>query len=597
MDLSGQSRVRFLRGSAILAMTAAFIHNAALSWGKWGDLLIDCGMDLEDARMLLEPGHRLYINPLYQFGPLAPYFNTLLFKLFGVNSWVLCYAGLATAALMTCVLYRTARLFIGRLGAALAAIAFLYFCAFAHLTPNGSFNFVLSYRSCAKYGALLAMASGYFLIRHAMKNRARDFWIAAILLALAGLTKIESLTAATAAHLTFVVGALWMRKFSWKLHLPGYASAVALVLGVYGYFYSVAGKSLFVDNILQQALLPNYLLYAQKILGTDNLLVSLAAIVQSLLFLVIACAPAVVFERLIKRSQNQDWINSACLGVVCGFSALLLFMTEKLEIAFRFVPALALAVVIGLVWRAYKNPEKRAECLPLAILWALVLGSLCRMTFRTISYHYGFYLLPPALPALAIFMFGTLPSFWPSRPRFRTLCAYTGIGIFIGLTANHLQYSLPAYAERTVQIATARGSMRIRANQILEFKGEHVLVPTGDYWRDVIRFLLELPHDSKVLIVPHGSSALTFFCGLDNPYKDYLLCVPTLHGRFDDDEFLALVQAQRPDFIIRSAMDLSEYDQTSFGDSYSKKTWAWLAPQYDVFKIYGPRYIVILKRK
>jgi hypothetical protein len=162
---SKASRLR--RWIAIAAIAAASLHNAALSWGKWGDLLIDCGMDLEDARMLLEPGHTLYVNPLYPYGPLIPHFNALLFKIFGVHLAVFWAAGLCAAALMTVVMYRTARLFIGRLGSASAAIAFLYCCAFAQLTPNGSFNFVFSYRSCAQYGALLAMSSVYFLIRHA----------------------------------------------------------------------------------------------------------------------------------------------------------------------------------------------------------------------------------------------------------------------------------------------------------------------------------------------------------------------------------------------------------------------------------------------
>src|ERR1043165_3025530 len=212
------SRILLKRWAAIAAICAAFIHNAILSWGKWGDLLIDCGMDLEDARMLLEPGHTLYVNPLYPYGPLIPHFNALLFKIFGVHLGVFWAAGLSAAALMTLVIYRTARLFIGRLGSAAAAVAFLYCCAFAQLTANGSFNFIFSYRSCAQYGALLALGSVYFLIRHVKEGKRKkekgkngrtvDFYISVLLLALAGLTKLEVLTAAALAHLVFIVGAL-----------------------------------------------------------------------------------------------------------------------------------------------------------------------------------------------------------------------------------------------------------------------------------------------------------------------------------------------------------------------------------------------------
>ncbi len=613
MPSENPNRGRLQRWAAILAMTLAFIHNAALSWGKWGDLLIDCGMDMEDARMLLEPAHTLYVNPLYPYGPLIPHFNALLFKIFGINSWVLCGAGLVSAALMTCVLYRIARLFIGRLGSAVAAISFLYICAFAQLTVNGSFNFVLSYRSCAQYGALFAAASTFFLIRHARKNKPRDFWIAAAFLALAGLTKIEALTAGAAAHIAFIAGAFWTRRCSWKLHLPGYAAAVAIVLGVYGYFYSIAGKSLFVDNIFQMAMHGNYLLYATRNMGTDHRALSLLDMFQSIGFFALPIAIAALITQKILKSETVTRSNIALYGVPCAAAAFALYLfAVPLDIAFRFVPALGAGILIALTILSFRRPEMRASAWPLAILWALVVGSLIRMFFRTISYHYGFYLLPPGLVALAVVMFGTLPALWPAQPRFKTLCAYSAVGMFAALTLIHLRISSALYAQRTVEIHTPRGDMLVMAKQDVPKStffpdappGEKFALPTGAYWKDVLDFISLLPRDSRVMIVPHGASSLTFFSGLDDPYKDYVTAAPTLHGRFDDDEFLEKVKREPPDFIVKSKMDVSEYGQTGFGESYSKKTWAWLEPQYELLKEYPPplnemalKFIVILKRK
>jgi hypothetical protein len=263
---------------AMFAVAAAFVHGAWMGWGKWGELLIDTGMDLEDARMLQEKGRMLYVNPLCSSGPLIPYFNALLFRLFGVNSWVFCGAGLCCAALMSWVLYRMARLFVNRLGSAAAVIAFLYCCAFAQLSLNGIFNFVLSYRSCAQDGALFAAAGTLFLLRHTMKNKARDFWLAALFLALAALTKIESAVAAFAPHAAFLIGRFWTRRFDWKLYLKGYGLVALLTLGVYGFFYAQAGKSLFEDNLFQMAMHANYQKYAKANLGTANLPESLIAL-------------------------------------------------------------------------------------------------------------------------------------------------------------------------------------------------------------------------------------------------------------------------------------------------------------------------------
>lgn len=617
------------RWVAIAAIAAAFLHNAILSWGKWGDLIIDCGMDLEDARMLLEPGHTLYVNPLYPYGPLIPHFNALLFKLFGVHLNVFIVAGLCAAALMTIVIYRTARLFIGRLGSAAAAIAFLYCCAFAQLTPNGSFNFIFSYRSCAQYGALLAMSSVYFLIRHARLEvkrekekgkssgvaRTLDFLISVLLLALAGLTKLEVLTAAALAHFVFIVSMVSSRTFSWKLHLPGYAAAAALFAGAYGYFYAIAGQSLFVDNIFQMAIHPNYLLYARRLMGTDNLGGALLEMVQSLGFFAAAFIAPVAIAHAIHARKDPAPILSRMplLAIGCAACAFGLYSFQSLETAFRFVPVLSFGILAGVAVVLLKYKERRVHALPI-ILYAFAVGSLGRMFFRTISYHYGFYLLPPGLLAVAVFGFDTLPSLWRAQPQFKKLCAAATTGVFAALVISHLRISTHLYTQRTYPIETPRGKMIITPTEIIAKSwfmemqpGEREVIyplPTAEYWNDIIQFLSKLPRDSRVLIVPHGSSSLTFFSGLDNPYKDYVTAAPTLKGRFDDEEFLEKVKREPPNYIIKSKMSVAEYGQAGFGKSYAVKTWEWLEPRYELDKEYPQpvkgaslKYIVRLKRK
>jgi hypothetical protein len=169
--------------------------------------------------------------------------------------------------------------------------------------------------------------------------------------------------------------------------------------------------------------------------------------------------------------------------------------------------------------------------------------------------------------------------------------------MFLALAVAHASQSSQLYRLRTERIVTPRGEMTILGVQIVPLDGKRYQLPTGKYWHDVVDFLLGLPRNARVLIFPHGQSGLTFFAGLEDPYKDYVIIAPTLHGRFDDDEFLEKVKAEPPDYIVKSRLDISEYGQTAFGESYSQKTWAYLKPRYEPFKTYGPDYIQILKRK
>ena len=210
--LNSKSHTRWL---AVLP-AAAFIHALTYSWLKWGDLVVDCGREL-DVALQLAQGRLLYADVRYWYGPLAPYLNAGLFKLFGVNAEVLMAAGVAAAALMTWLLYRLARQFCGRLGASLAATAFVYLCAFGHLYLNGIFNFALPYSYGAVYGALSAVASLYFLIRHVKTHCLGHFALSLLCLALAALAKVEVFFAAAVAHAVFL-GAQnwchWLRQFA-----------------------------------------------------------------------------------------------------------------------------------------------------------------------------------------------------------------------------------------------------------------------------------------------------------------------------------------------------------------------------------------------
>src|SRR5262249_21751593 len=72
------------RITAALSLIGFFAMGAALTWNRWGDLIIDCGRELDTPRQLAE-GKMLYRDVRYWYGPFAPYFNSVLFRVFGTN--------------------------------------------------------------------------------------------------------------------------------------------------------------------------------------------------------------------------------------------------------------------------------------------------------------------------------------------------------------------------------------------------------------------------------------------------------------------------------------------------------------------------------
>ena len=346
-------------------------------------------------------------------------------------------------------------------------------------------------------------------------------------LALAALTKVESTMAAFAPrYAPFIAGQIWLKRFNWRLYVPGYSAAFLLAASVYGWFYLQVGRSLFDDNLFQLVQLKptatGFTLGA--FMGLTDLNQSLTLLATSIFLFALACAPVLLLARILKPGSPSTWRHDVSLAALCGLLAALTYFiprrVEALNLSFRFVPFLALSALAVLAVRAWKNPASKAAALPLAILWALVLGSLSRMFLRSVSNHYGFYLLPPAFVALAVFFFRSLPGYFPVQPRLRLFAACAGLGFFSAQVIQHTQQSLDLFATRNTRIDTPRGFIALRDHDDMVLPGGKILrFASGKYWTETVAFLSALPRSSKVLIVPQGQAGLAFFSGLEDPYR------------------------------------------------------------------------------
>ena len=328
---------------AILALSAGFAHNVFHTYLKWGDVVFDSGVDW-DIALKLCAGKRLYTDIPYCFGPLAPWINALLFQSFGVHTNVLAAAGLVCTALTCMIVYRLARCFIHRLGGVCVTLAFLYICAFGHLTPNGSFNFVIPYTTSATYGMLASLASILFLVRFAQKDSARDLArvsstivpalcgiaycsagvppatghlaggtpalrslvLSLFFLFLVALTKIELLAALSITHLMTMMALAWLGKLRLKLISIAFVSTWAAITFTYGLLYLRVGPQLFSANLFL-LINPAYSRFTAEGMGFQDLNQSLWAALHSTFAMLSAILCALVCAVIESMLANGRW--------------------------------------------------------------------------------------------------------------------------------------------------------------------------------------------------------------------------------------------------------------------------------------------------
>src|SRR5215468_12352165 len=135
------------------AIIFLFIAMLAASWQRWTQPLIDHGREMNlPARILA--GERLYNDVQFLYGPFAPHFNALLYRVFGIHLSVLKVSGAVCAILILLLTYRLARTLMSDWESFLAAGLALVICAL-----KSTANYIQPYAYAALYGLVFALGS------------------------------------------------------------------------------------------------------------------------------------------------------------------------------------------------------------------------------------------------------------------------------------------------------------------------------------------------------------------------------------------------------------------------------------------------------
>src|SRR5205807_8186025 len=119
-----------LRPRLIGLSIAAFAMIAMLifTWRTWPDPIADFGRELYVPWQLAQ-GKSLYRDIAYFNGPLSPYFNSILFRIFGSSLMALVWANIAILAAVVVMLHRLSARIGDEFAATAATVAFVLLLA------------------------------------------------------------------------------------------------------------------------------------------------------------------------------------------------------------------------------------------------------------------------------------------------------------------------------------------------------------------------------------------------------------------------------------------------------------------------------------
>jgi hypothetical protein len=593
----------------------SFCAGLAASWERWGNPLVDCGREMNQP-LRLARGEMLYSDVRHIYGPLSPYLNAVLYRIFAPSLWVLYADGIVTAALIMALVYLLARRFMKPATAAAATLSVMWLCAFKQAG-----NYILPYSFSALHGCMLGLAALVLTIAFIDSGK-KKFLVAAGLAA--GLTALAKTEMGAAAFLAGALAALLAGRprvpDSLKLLAIFALPAAAITVGVYWRIAALTGLSvLSLDSFLFLRHLPPELVYFNKRMsGLDQPLQSLRQMIAaSIRFSAIAGVVAAISLMIARRRApaasprpvaegsggaglEQVWTlpppkggarnadGRASIGQICLLLSVSVLAFALMAAAgdwdqgpYMGIPFLLIAMLAAGIGRYPsrnpENPEPYNRKLALIVVVAYALLSLTRVILRVRSGGaYSSYLLPASVVLFTYCWVDLFPALFRDQTARRAV-QRIALGLIladVGLTAVLISYRFRT--RNTYAINTPRGTM--------------VAVPDlGKAFDEAQTFISrETSPGEPVAVMPEGTS-LNFFTDRPNPLREEITTPGFLDG---ENETRAISELDRSGvrLILVSNRPTPEFGAVVFGRDYCRELMAWVDAHFDMVAVFGPNH-------
>jgi len=527
-------------------------------------------------------GQVLYRDLAYHYGPLSPYFNALLFRLFGTSLTTLVVANLIVLVGVIVLLHRLLCGISGRMAATLGCLTFVFVFAFGQLVEIGNYNWITPYVNGVTHGIALSLLAIYLLWVFHRTQRVLALVGCGLALGLTLLTKVEVSLACAVAVLDGLAAVVWSlrpggrRTLAWLSAFTACVSAppvLAFTLlcagmpardalsGTLGTWPDIVAGKL--------ARLPFY----QWSLGVDDVATSLK---QALM---VGGAAAAVVGLSVALALFMRRPDRRHVGVV---AAVFLVVSSVLVSSGLYWPSsvrplpivmlgLALWSVVGLFRRHRAGLDLDREVLRLTLLvFAFVLLAKILLNVRT--FHYGFALAMPATVLTVVALFDCLPARIDRAGGYGAIVRAAVVGAWSIFIVGHLGITAYWFDEKTEIVASGADAFHA------DWRGEYV----NSVLDEIEAFVGE---DESLAVMPAGVM-INYLARRPNP-TPFFYFMPSDVILYGEDPILEALEAAPPDFVLIVHKDTSEFGYRFLGREYGIFIGLWIRENYEEVSLIG----------
>ena len=560
--------------SALFLLVVVWAVKLYTTWGAWGNLSVDSGHEMY-IPLLLAEGKQLYRDVWSIYGPAAPYFNSYLYRLFGVHLDVLYWAGSLSALGSAVFLFLTGmRLSSWVTGWAAGAVVLI------EAFQPSLFCFPLPYAAAAVYGCLIGCVFLWLVVNASFSRKPIWVFAAGTAAAVALLLKLEFGIACYGA-LAFLIAARTFTGRSWRLFTWDVAAifpGVAVCGLVIRWMVSIAG----VEFITQENLMSWPTAYFMKTYGKlwvehTGFTVSVEAFEDAfhrtitVAVFLLAAYVLVTWRRYDTRALLVKTMIVLALALyLIKNNYFLLSMKQDITqlLTTIFFPRdmvlyVVLAAVAAWCYFLWRPAEPRNLAISLLLTFSGLLAFRILMKMRTAEY--SIYYNGPVVLSFLFLLSMIIPRSGRSR-RFAlvsesVLCLACLTPVFV-----HTRM-IEAEAKDFVPLVTPRGTVRVSKSR-------------AENYAAAIQFMKEKASAGQsVLSVPEDTS-LYFFSGTYCPTRVFLFTPGALAPGKMVRETIEQIEKEPVRYLLWSNRKFPEYGVPVFGQDFDVELGDYLKTQY-----------------
>jgi hypothetical protein len=558
-----------------IVVTALFVSMLLATWDRWTHPIIDHGREMNVPARILS-GERLYIDIMYFYGPFAPYFNALLYRLFGTHLKTLHASGIVCAALVLMMIHWIGRRLMRPWACALATSLVLVTCAI----ESNFGNYVQPYSYAALYGWTFAVGALVCALQYLRTNAEMAMLVGGLLAAGATVSKPElALLGLGPAGVAWAIRSFGARRWRVRPLLLLIVPPLAIAGLVYGIILWFVPWKLLVSDTYRASTSPQVIYFAHLLDGTldwrgtawailagTGMLACIAG--ASALFGLGSDPAASMFSCSRARAVWLVTLVGAAASWYGGSSTPSFIDVTPLKSA----PIVLASILSAAAWHAYRE-KSRGAALSIQEESLIVIGLFSGLAIVRVILNvsliqaYTPFTLPTLLIIYVWLLVDRLPRLLLATDTSRVGARHSAM-VMGGVMLVVLMYAhvWAARTQRVFEISAPRGTLLTTPN-------------LGRPVADAIRFVREHTAPGEFLgSLPQGS-IVNFLAERANPLREEII-VPGFLTPDGEADAIQRMSERRVRVILVGNVLTPEYRDTAFGVDYNRRLMRWVETNY-----------------